>query len=58
MRVIAERGLQAIEDRSPASRARLQEFHDVIGFVEREVPRVIASYLRDRGQGKGSKGTA
>jgi DNA-binding transcriptional regulator GbsR (MarR family) len=48
MRGIAERGLAAIEDRPPESRARLQEFHDVMGFVEQEVPRVIAAFLRTR----------
>src|SRR5436190_6274191 len=43
MRTIAERGLEAVADRSVESRARLQEFHDVMAFVEREVPRVIAT---------------
>lgn len=52
MRAIAERGLRAIEDRPPESKARLQEFHDVVGFIEREVPRVIAQYLRGRSEGK------
>ena len=55
MRAIAARGLDAIADRPPESKARLQEFHDVMGFVEREVPLVIAQYLRERS--KGSKGT-
>src|SRR5512141_890781 len=41
MRGIAERGLAATTDRSPAARARLQEFHDVMAFVEQEVPLVI-----------------
>jgi DNA-binding transcriptional regulator GbsR (MarR family) len=48
MREIAERGLAATRDRSPASRARLQEFHDVMAFVEQEVPRVIRAFLADR----------
>ena len=52
MRAIAERGLQAIADRPAESRARLQEFYDVMGFVEREVPRVIAQFLRERSEGK------
>jgi DNA-binding transcriptional regulator GbsR (MarR family) len=52
MRGIAERGLQAIADRPAESRARLQEFYDVMGFVEREVPRVIAQFLRERSEGK------
>jgi DNA-binding transcriptional regulator GbsR (MarR family) len=52
MRAIAERGLDAIADRPAESRARLQEFHDVMAFVEREVPLVIAQYLRERSEGK------
>lgn len=58
LRVIAAGGLEAIAARSAESKARLQEFHDVLAFVEREVPRVIAQYLRERNEGKGSEGTA
>ena len=48
MRGIAERGLTAIADRPKESRARLQEFHDVMAFVEREVPAVIGRFMRER----------
>jgi hypothetical protein len=48
MRAIAERGLLAIAGRPAASRARLQEFHDVMAFVEKEVPAVIAGFLEQR----------
>jgi DNA-binding transcriptional regulator GbsR (MarR family) len=48
MRQIAERGLAAIEGRPAESKARLEEFRDVMGFVEVEVPRVIARFLADR----------
>ena len=48
MRRIAERGLAATADRPPEARARLQEFHDVMAFVEEEVPRVIGRFLRER----------
>jgi DNA-binding transcriptional regulator GbsR (MarR family) len=58
MRAIAAQGLEAIADRPKQSRARLQEFHDVMAFVEREVPRVIAEYLRERAAGTASKGKA
>ena len=51
MRAIAARGLESVADRSVESRARLQEFHDVMAFVEREVPRVIAQYLSERSEG-------
>jgi|RhiMethySRZTD1v2_1073278.scaffolds.fasta_scaffold439242_2 DNA-binding transcriptional regulator GbsR (MarR family) len=46
-REMAERGLEAIADRPPESRARLQEFRDVFAFVEREVPAVIDRFLRE-----------
>src|SRR4029079_10563276 len=52
MREIAERGLAVTQGRSPESRARLQEFHDVMAFVEQEVPRVIGEFLRDRAAAK------
>ena len=52
MRRIAERGLAAIEDRPAESKARLEEFRDVMGFVEVEVPRVIARFLEDRNQAR------
>lgn len=48
MREIAERGLAVTEGRSPEARARLQEFHDVMAFVEQEVPRVVGEFLRER----------
>ena len=48
MRRIAERGLAATADRPPEARARLQEFHDVMAFVEHEVPRVIGQFLDER----------
>jgi DNA-binding transcriptional regulator GbsR (MarR family) len=52
MREIAERGLAATAGRPPESRARLQEFHDVMGFVEQEVPRVVGDFLRERAAAK------
>src|SRR5690349_21778661 len=48
MREIAERGLAATSGRPPEARARLQEFHDVMTFVEQEVPRVVGQFLRER----------
>jgi DNA-binding transcriptional regulator GbsR (MarR family) len=52
MREMAERGLAATADRSLEARARLQEFHDVMTFVEQEVPRVVGEFLRDRAADK------
>jgi DNA-binding MarR family transcriptional regulator len=50
MRQIAERGLLAIAGRPAASKTRLEEFRDVMGFVEIEVPRVIARFLAERNE--------
>jgi DNA-binding transcriptional regulator GbsR (MarR family) len=50
MRQIAERGLAAIADRPADSKTRLEEFRDVMGFVEIEVPRVIARFLAERNE--------
>jgi DNA-binding transcriptional regulator GbsR (MarR family) len=51
MRAIAERGLVATADRPIQARARLQEFRDVMAFVEVEVPLVVSRFLADRKQG-------
>ncbi len=48
LRIIAEHGLEAVDD-SPSARARMQEFHDVMAFIEVEVPRVIDRFLGERG---------
>jgi hypothetical protein len=48
MREIAERGLAATSDRPATARARLQEFRDVMAFVEHEVPKVVTRYLTER----------
>ena len=48
---IAERGLAATGG-SPSARARLEEFRDVLAFVEREIPLVISRYLDDRAAAK------
>ena len=54
MRTIAERGLEATRDRSPAARARLEEFRDVMLFVEVEVPALIDRFLRERKEAQGA----
>ncbi len=45
---IAERGLAAIADHTPSSRARLEEFRDVMAFVEVEVPILVAQFVERR----------
>ena len=48
IREMVERGLVAIEDRPPESRARLQEMRDVMAYIELEVPAVMDRYLQQR----------
>jgi DNA-binding transcriptional regulator GbsR (MarR family) len=48
---IAERRLAAT-DLSPSARARLEEFRDVLAFIEREVPLLINRFLDDRAVAK------
>lgn len=55
IREMMERGLDAIADRPPASRARLQEMRDVIAYIETEVPAVMDRYLRERAGRPGRK---
>jgi dTDP-4-amino-4,6-dideoxygalactose transaminase len=47
LRTISEHGLEAAAD-SPGAYARLQEFHDLMAFIEVEVPRVIDRFLEER----------
>jgi DNA-binding MarR family transcriptional regulator len=47
LREVAEHGLAA-SGNSASARARLREFHDVVAFIEAELPRLIDGFLRDR----------
>jgi DNA-binding transcriptional regulator GbsR (MarR family) len=55
MRELMERGLTAIDDRPPASRARLEEMRDVMAYIEREVPAVMDRYLSERAGAAGQE---
>ena len=55
LREIAERGLAAMTDESPSGRARLEEFRDVIAFIERELPLVIDRFFSERAGTAGRK---
>ena len=48
MREIAERGLAATTEHTPSARARLEEFRDVMVFIEREIPAVVRRFLDER----------
>ncbi len=49
---IAERGLAALAGRPEVDRARLEEFRDVMSFVEVEVPALVRQFLADRAAGR------
>jgi DNA-binding transcriptional regulator GbsR (MarR family) len=48
LRRLAERGLEAIADRPPTSRARLEEMRDFLGFIEQELPAIVDRFLAER----------
>src|SRR5215207_9496960 len=48
LREIAEHGLAAAEPSSASVKARLEEFHAVVSFIEGEVPRAISGFLEER----------
>jgi|SRR5919112_3989282 DNA-binding transcriptional regulator GbsR (MarR family) len=48
LREIAEHGLVAAGPSSESVKARLEEFHAVVSFIEQEVPRAIDQFLEDR----------
>ena len=50
LREIAEHGLAAAETSSSSAQARLLEFHDVVAFIEVELPRVIERFLSERSE--------
>jgi DNA-binding transcriptional regulator GbsR (MarR family) len=50
LREIAEHGVAAAEGSSPSAQARLRELHDVVAFIEVEIPSVIARFLADRNE--------
>jgi DNA-binding MarR family transcriptional regulator len=54
LRVIAEHGLVAAAPSSDNVKARLEEFHAVVSFIEQEVPRAIDQFLKDRAASRGA----
>lgn len=52
LREIAERGLAATSHRPPESRERLEEFRDVMAFVEVALPSTIERFLVERAAAK------
>ena len=56
LRELMEQGLAAMDGRSTKDRERLQELHDVMAFIETEVPALLERYQRDRATRPGQKG--
>jgi DNA-binding transcriptional regulator GbsR (MarR family) len=48
LRLIIERGLDATRDEPPARRARLEEAHEFVAYVERELPAVLERFAVER----------
>lgn len=47
-RLLAEEGLRLVERRDPDSRRRLQEFHEIHAFFERELPRLLERWRQEK----------
>ncbi len=47
-RQLADHGLEILRDRTPESRARLQEVRDVYAFMEQELPAMLERYAEHR----------
>jgi DNA-binding transcriptional regulator GbsR (MarR family) len=45
---LTEQGLSLMHDRSPASRARLQEVHDAFSFLASEFPTILERFHQER----------
>ncbi|HET6381489.1 MAG TPA: MarR family transcriptional regulator [candidate division Zixibacteria bacterium] len=48
LRLILEEGLAALKDKPPPLRARLEEAHEFIAYVEREIPTVLDRFVSER----------
>jgi hypothetical protein len=46
---IAEQGLELLEDKDPAIRARLQEAHDMFSLIEEQLPVLLEGVEAKRG---------
>ncbi len=55
LRELMERGLAAMDGRTVEDRARLQEFRDVMAYIETEVPALLERYLGERAGSTGRK---
>ena len=45
---VLEQGLEAIGDKPPARRERLEEAHDFVAYVEHELPAVLARFVPEQ----------
>jgi len=45
LRLVIEQGLEAISDKPPPLRTRLEEAHEFIAYIEREIPAVLERFV-------------
>jgi hypothetical protein len=48
LRLVIEHGLEALSDKPPPLRVRLEEAHDFIAYIEREIPAVLEQFVAER----------
>jgi DNA-binding transcriptional regulator GbsR (MarR family) len=48
LRLVIEQGLDAVQDHPPPLRARLEEAHEFVAYVERELPVVLERFVSER----------
>jgi DNA-binding transcriptional regulator GbsR (MarR family) len=48
LRLVIEQGLEAISDKPPPVRTRLEEAHEYIAYIEREIPALLDRFATER----------
>jgi hypothetical protein len=50
LRLVIEEGLAATSGKPPPLRARLEEAHEFVSFIEQELPAVLDRFVRERAE--------
>ena len=53
--VIAAHGVGVVQDLPPPARARIEEFHDFVAFVQQALPKLMAEYLAERDEARAAE---
>jgi MarR family len=53
--VIAAHGVGVVQDLPPPARARIEEFHDFVAFVQQALPKLMAQYLAERDEARAAE---